>query len=59
MKYALIALSMLMISFTASADEGMKTLASKYKKMTIKDAGKLIPSILGDDKEFMVETIRV
>ncbi|MHB1176246.1 MAG: DUF302 domain-containing protein [Sulfuriferula sp.] len=30
MKYALIALGMLMISFTASADEGMKTLASKH-----------------------------
>ncbi len=37
----------------------MKVLASKYKKMTIKDAGKIIPTILGVDKEFMVETIRV
>ena len=30
MKYVWIALGMLMISFTASADEGMKTMASKY-----------------------------
>ncbi len=36
----------------------MKTLAGKYKKMAIKDAGKLIPTILGKDKEFNVETIR-
>ncbi|MCK4757851.1 MAG: hypothetical protein KAS67_05325 [Thermoplasmata archaeon] len=38
-------------------DEHMKTLAGKYKRMTIKEAGKLIPAILGKDKEFMVETI--
>ena len=38
-------------------DKAMKKLADKYDRMTIKNAGKLMPDILGKDKEFLVETL--
>ena len=40
--------------------EAAKAIFSKgYKKMSLKDAGKMISSVLGEGKEYSVETLRL
>lgn len=39
-------------------DHAMTAFQADYKKMSIKEAGKLITKVLGDKKEYSVETLR-
>lgn len=39
-------------------DQAKEMLSKNYKKMNLKDAGKLISKVLGEKKEYSVETLR-